>query len=228
MLFSDLTRQATLITGRILHQGTRLPIVGKVRITAGEATIVDKVLEDGTFVLSAPVDLSFPELSSRSYSLNLTIHAESAQFRLGTVKYSCLVTIPAGSNFDPELATTPPDPLIDLGTIYLPVNPVDDPTAAPDVYRENLQVNIRGRVIQANLPEIPFQTPPTIQVVPTGAVSVLVMADADGRYRLTEVLVRSPAQIRCSADGFQTIDRRLSIDFGKVFNQQNFRLVPLP
>jgi hypothetical protein len=225
-MLPDLTKQAALITGRILHQGTRLPIVGKVRITAREVAIGDKVLEDGTFVLSAPLDLSFPELSSRSYSLHLTIQADSAQFRLGTVKYSRLVTIPAGSNFDPELATTPPDPLIDLGTIYLPVNPVDDPTADLEVYRENLQVNIRGRVIQANHPEMPFSTPPTIQVVPTGAASVSVTADADGRYKFTEIVVRSPARIICSVPGFQTIDRLLSIDFGKVFNPENFRLLP--
>jgi hypothetical protein len=227
-MLTELTRQAAFITGRILHQGTRLPIVGKVRITAREARLVDRVLEDGTFVLSAPLDLLFPKLSSQSYSLHLTIQADSAQFRLGTVKYSRLVTIPAGSNFDPELEITPPDPLIDLGTIYLPVNPVDDPTAAPDVYWENLQVNIRGRVIQANNPEKPFLIPPTIEVLPTGAVSVSVSADADGRYRLTDVLVRSPAQIRCSAPDFKTINRLLMVDFGKVFNQENFRLLPPP
>ena len=225
-MLPDLTRQAAFITGRILHQGTRLPIVGKIRITAREATLVDRVLADGTFVLSAALDVLFPELNSRSYALYLTIQADSGQFRLGAAKYSLLVTIPAGSNFDPELATTQPDPLIDLGTIYLPVDPADDPTADLDMYRENLQVNIRGLVVQANHPDLPFATPPTIQIVPTGAPSVSVTADTNGRYRFTNIVVRSPARILCSAPGFQTIERLLSVDYGKLFNSENFRLLP--
>lgn len=218
-MIPDITKQAAFITGRILHQGTRLPIVGKIRITAREIEIIDRVFEDGTFVISAPLDIVFPKLSTFSYSIDLTIQADSLQFRQGNVQYSQSISIPAGANFDPDLVTVKPDPLIDLNTIYLPVNLNDD----------NLRVNIRGRAIRAKNPELPFPIPPTIELVRTGEPPVLVTADVnDGRYQFKEVLVRSPARIKCSAPGFKPIDRLLIVDYGKVFNQENFQLMPFP
>lgn len=227
-MIPELTRQAAFITGRILHQGTRMPIVGQVRITAREGMISDKVLPDGTFVISGNLNQLFPRLDSQSYSLSLTIQANSVQFRLGSVQYQRSVTIPLGSNFDPDLSTIPPDPLINLGNIYLPVNSADDPTADPEVYQDNLEVTIRGRVQQAEQPEIPFPTPPTIQVLQAEVPPISTTTDVDGRYQFTNIIVISPAQIRCSASGFQTIERSLFIDFGKVFNQENFRLLSSP
>jgi hypothetical protein len=230
-MIPDITKQAAFITGRILHQGTRLPIVGKIRITAREVEIIDKVFEDGTFVVSAPLDIIFPKLSTLSYSIDLTIQADSNQFRQGNVKYFKTISIPAGSNFDPDPNVVPPikpDPLIDLGTIYLPVNPADDPSADLNVYQNNLLVNIRGKVIQAKNPGVPFVTPPAVQVIPTGTALVPVTADGDGQYKFNEVLVRSPARIKCSAPGFKPIDRLLIVDYGKVFNQENFQLMPFP
>jgi hypothetical protein len=219
-MISDITKQAAFITGRVLHQGTRLPIAGKIRITARGIEIIDKVFEDGTFVISAPLDIIFPKLSTLAYSIDLTIQADSDQFREGNVKYLKSITIPAGSNFNPDLATVKPDPLIDLNTIYLPVNPNDD----------NLRVNIRGKAIRAKNPELPFPTPPTIEVVVPGEPPVSKTADAiDGRYQFKEVLVRSPnARIKCSASGFKSVDRPLIVDYGKVFNQEDFRLMPFP
>jgi hypothetical protein len=232
-MIPDITKQAAFITGRILHQGTRLPIVGKIRITAREVEIIDKVFEDGTFVVSAPLDIIFPKLSTLSYSIDLTIQADSTQFRQRTVQYSQSISIPAGSNFDPDpdpnvVPPIKPDPLIDLGTIYLPVNPADDPSADLKVYQNNLLVNIRGKVIQAKHPGVPFVTPPTIQVISTGIALVPETADGDGQYKFNEVLVRSPARIKCSPPGFKPIDRPLIVDYGKVFNQEDFRLMPLP
>jgi hypothetical protein len=219
-MIPDITKQAAFITGRILHQGTRLPIEGNIRITAQGIEIINKVFEDGTFVISAPLEIVFPKLSTLAYSIDLTIQADSAQFRQGNVKYSQTIVIPAGANFDPDLATVKPDPLIDLNTIYLPINPKGN----------ELRVNIRGRVVQAKNPAAAFPTPPKIEVVVTGEPSVSKTADAiDGRYQFKEVLVRSPnARIKCSAPGFKSIDRLLTVDYGKVFNQEDFQLMPFP
>jgi hypothetical protein len=230
-MISDITKQAAFITGRILHQGTRLPIEGNIRITARGVEIIDRVFEDGTFVISsAPFDIIFPELDppASTYSIDLTIQADSAQFRQGNVKYSKSITIPSGSNFDPDSETVKPAPLIDLGTIYLPVNPADDPSADLNVYQNNLLVNIRGKVIQAKNSGVPFVTPPTIQVISTGIALVPETADGDGQYKFKEVMVRSPARINCSAPNFKPIDRLLIVDYGKVFNQEDFQLMPFP
>lgn len=134
-MIADTLKQAAFIKGRVLHQGTGEPVVGRVQITAREGFVVDKVLADGTFAVSGDIERLFPELNSRSYQLTLTIRADSAQFPQGFVAYSLRVTIPAGSNFDPK-TPTPPDPLIDVGTIRLPVDPVVDPTADPIAFQK--------------------------------------------------------------------------------------------
>lgn len=225
---SGLSRQVAFIVGRVLHQGTRLPIPGRVQIAAAEGAVFARVLEDGTFGVSGDLAQLFPDLSLQPYSLSLTFKATSAQFRLGSVIYRRSITVPAGSDFDPDLAATPPSPLIDLGTIYLPVNPIDDPTADLSVYQENLKVVIRGQVIQAEQPETAFVTPPTIEILQSGVPTLSATADANGRYELSEIGVRSPARIRCAVAGFQTVERSLWVDYSKVFNQENFQLLPVP
>lgn len=218
------TKQAAFITGRILHRGTGLPIEGQIQIKARDVPVVTKVLDDGTFVISGATDQIFPQLNAQAYSIKLSIQAASGQFRRGLVEYSQLVDIPAGISFDPDVVA-PFRPLIDLGNIYLPVDPAIDPSADLAVYRDNLLVEIRGRVLQAKKPEEDFPTPPKIQVIVNGAAPIEVVANADGRYRFSSILMRLPAQISCSAPGFQPIKRPLLVDFGKVVNQEDFRLL---
>jgi hypothetical protein len=221
------TKQAAFITGRILHRGTGLPIKGKIQIKARDVPIVAKVLDDGTFAISGAINQIFPTLDSQAYKLKLTIQAESVEFRRGMVEYSQLVDIrPDGISFDPD-AVEPFRSLIDLGNIYLPVDPAIDSSADPTVYQDNLLVEIRGRILQAKKPEENFPTPPTVQVVVDGAAPIEVVANADGRYRFSSIVMRLPAEIRCSAPGFQPIKRPLLVDFGKVVNQEDFRLLSI-
>jgi hypothetical protein len=221
------TKQAAFITGRILHRGTGLPIQGQIQIKARDVPIVAKVLDDGTFVISGATDQIFPQLNAQAYSIELNIQAVSGQFRRGLVEYARLENIPAGISFDPD-AVEPFRSLIDLGNIYLPVDPAIDSSADPTVYQDNLLVEIRGRILQAKKPEENFPTPPKVQVVVDGAAPIEeVVANADGRYRFSSIVMRLPAEIRCSASGFQPIRRPLLVDFGKVVNQEDFRLLSI-
>jgi hypothetical protein len=221
----DTLKQAAFIKGRILHQGTGEPVVGRIHITAKEGFVVDKVLVDGTFAISGDLEQLFPKLSSQSYPLTLTIRADSAQFRQGFVEYSFLATIPAGSNFDPK-PPTPPDPLIDVGTIRLPVAPAVDPTADPIVFQENMQVNIRGLVVRAKDPDIPINGA-TVSILQSSVVTHSTTTTPQGRYRFDNIIVKAPAQIKCSAPGFLSQNPRiLQVDFGKSINEEYFRLAP--
>lgn len=130
---ADIITQVAFITGRLLHAGTSQPVVGRIRITAEEGPIIDKVLEDGTFAISGWLELLFPNLDTQDYQLHLHVRVDSPQFRQGFIELPLPpVTIPMGSNFDPDPPILP-DPHIDLGTILLPADPV----------------NIQGQVVDA-------------------------------------------------------------------------------
>ena len=203
------------IKGRILHQGTGEPVVGRVHITitAREGFVVDKILADGTFAVSGDLEQLFPKLSLQSYPLTLTIRADSTQFRQGFVEYSFLATIPAGSDFDPKPPALP-NPLIDVGTIRLPVD------------LENMQVNIRGRVVPAKDPDIPINGA-TVSILQSSVVTHSTTTNLQGRYRFDNIIVKAPAQIKCSAPGFLSQNPRiLQVDFSKLINEEYFRLAP--
>lgn len=201
----EVLEQVALITGKILHQGTREPVFGKVRIATEAAMIVDKLLKDGTFVVSGQPDLLFPLLNSQSYQLQLKIRADSAQFRQGFVETDLIVTIPSSWTFEQPVSLTE--------TLFLPADPV----------------NIGGYVFDAVNPEIPIPGA-TIEVLQAGAVRHSTSTSSDpseqGRYRFNNIIVLAPAQIRCVATNFQTQIRNLFIDFGKSLNLENFYLVP--
>jgi Carboxypeptidase regulatory-like domain len=218
----DVIKQAAFITGRILHQGTGEPVVGRVRIAVREGSVVDKVLADGTFAVSGDLEKLFPQ----SYPRTLTIRADSAQFRQGFVEYSLPIPIISmGSNFDPEPPILPDLP-INLGTIRLPVDPAIDPTADPVVFQENMQVNIRGRVVRATDPDIPINGA-TVSILQSSVMTHSTTTNFQGRYRFDNIIVRAPAQIECSAPGFQSqTPRILQIDFGKLIHEGYFRLTP--
>ena len=212
-MIPDILKQAAFIKGRILHQGTGEPVVGRVHITAREGFVVDKMLADGTFAVSGDLEQLFPKLSSQSYPLTLTIRADSAQFRQNFVEYSFLVTIPVGSNFDPKPPALP-NPLIDVGTIRLPVD------------LENMQVNIRGRVVPAKDPDIPINGA-TVSILQSSVVNHSTTTNPQGRYRFDNIIVKAPAQIKCSASGFVSQNPRiLQVDFSKSINEEYFRLAP--
>jgi hypothetical protein len=192
----DVIKQAAFITGRILHQGTGDPVIGRIHITAREGFVVDKIL---------------------------TIRADSAQFRQGFVEYSFLATIPVGSNFDPKPPTLPGS-LIDVGTIRLPVDPAVDPTANPVVFQKNMQVNIRGRVVRAKDPDIPINGA-KVSILESSVVTHSTTTNSQGRYRFDNIIVKAPAQIKCSAPGFLSQNPRiLQVDFSKSINEEYFRL----
>jgi hypothetical protein len=212
-MIPDILKQAAFIKGRILHQGTGEPVVGRVHITAREGFVVDKILADGTFAVSGDLEQLFPKLSLQSYPLTLTIRADSAQFRQNFVEYSFLVTIPVGSNFDPKPPALP-NPLIDVGTIRLPVD------------LENMQVNIRGRVVPAKDPDIPINGA-TVSILQSSVVTHSTTTNPQGRYRFDNIIVKAPAQIKCSASGFVSQNPRiLQVDFSKSINEEYFRLAP--
>jgi len=231
-MIPDILKQAAFIKGRVLHQGTGEPVVGRVHITAREGFVVDKMLADGTFAVSGDVEQLFPKLSSQLYKLTLTIRADSAQFRQGFVEHSFLVTIPAGSNFDLKQPSSP-NPLIDVGTIRLPVDPAVDPTADPIIlkknmliFKENMQVNIRGCVVHAKDPDIPINGA-TVSILQSSVVTHSTTTNLQGRYRFDNIIVKAPAQIKCSAPGFLSQNPRiLQVDFSKLINEEYFRLAP--
>lgn len=224
-MIPDILKQATFIKGRILHQGTGEPVVGRVHITAREGFVVDKMLADGTFAVSGDLEQLFPKLSSQPYPLILTIRADSAQFRQNFVEYSFLVTIPVGSNFDPKPPALP-SPLINVGTIRLPVDPAVDPIANPVVFQENMQVNIRGCVVHAKDPDIPINGA-TVSILQSSVVTHSTTTNLQGRYRFDNIIVKAPAQIQCSAPGFLSQNPRiLQVDFSKSVNEEYFRLAP--
>lgn len=201
----EVLEQVALITGKILHQGTGQPVLGKVRITTDTWMVADKLLKDGTFVISGRPDLLFPLLNSQSYQLKLKIRADSAQFRQGFVETDLNVTIPSGWTFE--------QPVFLTETVLLPAD----------------SVNIGGYVFDAVNPENTIPNA-TIEVLQAGAVTHSTSTSADpseqGKYRFNNIIVLPPAQIRCVATSFQTQTRNLLIDFSKSLNQENFYLVP--
>jgi hypothetical protein len=205
----DIITQVAFVTGTILHQGTGQPVVGEVRLRAKQGPVTSKVLEDGRFAVSGYLRFLFPDLATQPYLLDLTIRADSPQFKTGFIEQPLVVAIPMGRRFDPDPPTVP-DPLIDVGTILLPGDPV----------------NVRGRVFDGANPGTPINGA-TVEVLHTGPVVAPVLTGTDGSYRIDGITVTAPAQIRCSKlPAFPIETRNLLLDFGRQVNEENFRLAP--
>ena len=206
----DVITQTAFATGRIIHEGTGRPPVGAVTFAAAEGPVVGRVLEDGTFALSGYLNFLFPNLAAQNYQLTLTISLTSPQYRSGRFERTLApVVVPLGSDFDPAPPAAP-DPLVNFGTIILAADPV----------------NIRGRVVEAANPGTPVGGA-SVEVLHAGPPIAAAAADASGRYRFDDIGVTAPAQIRCSAPTFKTITRDLLLDFGRLINEENFRLSPV-
>lgn len=202
-MIPDVIEQVVLVTGRILHAGTKQLIAGVVQIKpqvkAQEGWVISKLLSNGTFAVSGKPEVLFPNLGTRGYTLNLKIRVKSSQFRQDIVELPLPVFINPGVNFD-----TP----INVGDVYLPANPI----------------TIRGRVVTAKAPDVSIANA-TIEVISANSLgTILTTTDISGRYSLTEVTVLAPAKILCSAAGFKTQQRILLLDFSKVINEESFRL----
>lgn len=218
-MIPDVITQVAFATGRILHKGTGRPLDGEINITAREGPLASKILPDGTFALSGAPEILFPELSAQGYVLHLNIRAKSAQYRDGFIDLPFSLSVAQNSAFDPPPPAAP-TALVDAGTIFLPADPV----------------NVRGVVVEAANPSNPI---PSAQVKIThGDAPLTASTDSQGRYRLDGVQVTAPSQlvngvtvtslpqVECSKANFKTETRNLMLDYGKLVQEENFRLPP--
>lgn len=225
----DVITQVALVTGKILHEGTGKPVIGVVHITAQEfpsninPILIDKVLNDGTFVLSGRPELLFPELAIKDYQLHLTIRATSPQFRQEFAERSLTVTIPQNWNFVEPISKGLPTSTSTI-LVLLPADPVF----------------IRGYVFDADNPGVGIANA-TI-TVKQGATTFTTVTSADvehrGKYsfqdpvdptqlRAFTITSTNPATIQCSAGGFvSSPERPLAIYFGRSLHEEYFYLVP--
>jgi hypothetical protein len=203
---NDVIEQIALVSGRIVHRGTGRPIDGSVRIDAAEGPVIFKLLEDGTFALSANPHSFQKQIAGGSVKLSLTIRARSAEFTTGFVTESVAVTVP--------VAAFPKD----QGVWKLPL--VAGAAA-------NLARTIRGIVTEAKNPETPVANA-TIEILHTGGAIAPASTGADGRFSFGEVVVEAPADIRATTFGFKTQTRQLWIDFTLGMHEEHFRMVSEP
>ena len=208
-MLANIIEQVALVTGKILHGGTGLPVAGQVTVTALEGVVYSRVFKDGVFVVSGKLAQLFPLLSAQPYNLTLQIRADSPQFSAGYAEQVQSITIPQAFSFEAPISL----PVTD-STLYFPADPV----------------NIRGGVVEAAQPENPIPTA-TVEVLQAGAVIATTATnsgdryiDSEGRYRLNNVVLTAPSVIRCRALGFTDIERSLLVDFSRFINREDFRL----
>ncbi len=206
----DVIKQVAFVTGRILHQGTGRPVDGVVKLSARQGRVTSTIREDGTFAVSGDLNFLFPDLATQPYTVDLTIRAESLQFRTGFREQALPIVLPAGIDLDPTPPASP-DPMVDVGTVFLPGDPV----------------NVRGRVTDAANPSTPIAGA-QVEILHPGPAIAPVLTGADGRYQIDNVAIQAPSQIRASEPiNFVTQTRTLLLDFGLTVNEENFRLAPV-
>jgi hypothetical protein len=204
-MLTDVIEQVALVTGRVLHEGSGLPVVGSVTVTALEGSVYSRVFKDGVFVVSGKVEQLFPALATQPYNLTLLIRANSAQFIAGFAEITQTVAITQNESFDGPLPLPLPD-----GTLYFPAG----------------LINIRGGVAEAGQLENPISSA-TIEILQGGANIASTATDVEGRYRLNSVTLTAPSEIRCSVPGFTTQTRPLLVDFSQSNHREDFQL-PTP
>ena len=203
----DVIEQVALVSGKVLHRGTALPIDGTIAFESQEGEVAGRVLEDGTFVVSGRPELLFPLLGLTPATFHVTLHARSAEFRQGTVDHALSVNVPVANPFDVPF---------DQGSILLPVAPADIP--------KNLARTIRGLVTDAVDPK-PALSGVTIDILQSSVVTDSTVTDAQGRFSFDDIVVVAPAEIRATVALFKTQRRQLLIDFHLSMHEELFRLV---
>lgn len=204
---TDVIEQVALVSGKVLHRGTALPLDGTIAFESTEGEVAGRVLEDGTFVVSGRPELLFPLLATSPATFHVMLHARSAEFTQGTVDQPLPVNVALGFAFDLPL---------DQGTILLPVAPAD--------IAKNLARTIRGLVTEAADPR-PAMGGVTIDILQSGAVSNTTVTDVHGRFSFDDIVVLAPAEIRATAAAFKPQRRQLLIDFHCSMHEELFRLV---
>jgi hypothetical protein len=202
----DVIEQVALVSGRIVHRGTGRAIDGSVTIEAAEGPVILKLLEDGTFALSADPHAFLPQIAANIVPLTLTIRAQSPEFATGVVTEEVPVT------------AVPPFPAQQL-TWKFPL----DPAAAA----ANLALAIRGSVIDTGDPPVVIAGA-GVEVLHTGAAIAPAVTGVDGRFSFDGVVIEMPARIRVTAAGFTVQTRELWIDFSRGMHEEHFRLVMEP
>ncbi|HVZ40983.1 MAG TPA: carboxypeptidase-like regulatory domain-containing protein [Candidatus Kapabacteria bacterium] len=197
---AEAVQQRALAIGQILHQGTGLPVNGAITITSPEGIVVANVRSDGFFAVSGRPELLFPNLATMPATFDLEVHAESAQFRNGFFDTSVSIPLGAGEDFDPPVSA---------GTILLTADPV----------------YIRGRAVSAVDPH-PAIAGATIDLLEGGFVTHTTATAADGTYSFDNVTVLAPVELRCTAGGFTTETRAVTVDYGIPVNEISFRMTP--
>jgi len=218
----DVIEQVALVTGRILHEGTGKPVIGTIQITTKEFPIIEKVLNDGTFVLSGRPELLFSELALKDYPVHLTIRATSSQFGQGVVERSLTVTIPKGWSFEQPISKELPTSTSAI-LVLLPAEPVF----------------IRGYVFDVDDPGVGIAnvTVKIQQGVKTFTALTIADFKNNGKYSFQDtgdptklqaftITTTNPATISCSATNFKSIPNRpLVIDFERSLHEEFFHLI---
>jgi Carboxypeptidase regulatory-like domain len=203
---ADMIEQVALVSGRFVHRGTGRPLRGSVAIEAREGRIVTKLLDDGTFALSADPHSFVPQIAAGAVTLSLTIRATSSEFTTGATTETAAVTAVA------------PFPT-DLGQWKLPLG--------ASAIAANLSRTIRGSVIAAKDPKPPVSGA-KVEILHAGGAIAPATTGADGRFSFDDVVVEGPAEIRVSKSTFVTQIRQLLIDFTHGMHEEHFRLVTEP
>jgi hypothetical protein len=218
----DMIEQVALVMGKILHEGTGKPVIGTVQITVKEPSVIDKILDDGIFVLSGRPELLFPELALKDYQLHLKIKVTSPQFRQKFVEKSLIVTIPKGWNFEHPISKELPASTSAIKVLF-PAEPVF----------------IRGYVFDVDDPGIgiPNATVKIDQGVNTFTALTSADVERKGNYSFQDpgdptkpqvftITATSPATISCSATGFKpSPSRPLAINFERSLHEEYFYLL---
>ena len=209
----DIVREAAFATGSLLHGGTGTPVSGAISISAPEVPFKYRILPEGVFALSGPILQFFPDLATQSYDLHVTVDAVSQQFQMGKARITATLSLPAGSDFDPQ-GGGPGTPPVDLGTLLF----------VPDA------VEIRGRVVKAKEPYDPIKGA-QIDVLKGKIVLDSATTDGKGSYRFAPLVlsVDGPTylanfEIRCKAGGFNEEKRHLLVDYGSPVQEESFRM----
>lgn len=219
----DVIEQVALVMGKILHEGTGQPVIGTVQITVQEPPVIDKILSDGTFVLSGRPELLFPELALKAYQLQLNIRATSLQFRQGFAEKTLTVTIPKGWNFEQLVSKVLPTSSSTI-LVLLPSEPVFIRGYVFDV--DNPGVGIPNATVKIEQGVNTFTTLTSADVEHKGKYSFQDPGDPIKPQAFT-IIATSPATISCSATGFKpSLNRLLAIDFERSLHEEYFHLVP--